>query len=228
MDTTITNFYTKNAEEGYADDYDKSHGSRISWVIKRFGLDKFQNQRIVEVGAGKGNYFKRMQESENPHGLVNYPGNYYIGLDGALTGEKLSNFLSLRVDFNGPFGQLFDNERPFDFLICSEVIEHCANINNVMLEMKKLLKVNGKALFTIPHVSVTHPTAFPGLFFPEQNFQIFIQQYGWIVEDFDIFQDGWKTCCFLVRNAPMKEQIPLFPKQEAKFRGQEPINWANL
>lgn len=217
MDSTVTNFYTKNASENYEDDYDKSHSGRIDWVIKRFGLDKIQNQRIVDIGAGKGNYFKRMWQN-----------NHFVGLDGAIIRDKLTDFLSLRVDFNEPFGQLFDNEKPFDFLIASEVIEHVANINNMMLEMKKLLKVNGKALFTIPHVSVTHPTAFPGLFFPEQNFQIFIQQYGWIVEDFDIFQDGWKTCCFLVRNAPMNEQIPLFDKSESKFRGEEPIRWANL
>lgn len=228
MDKTVTNFYSKNPDQGYSDQYDKDHGKRIDWVVKRFGLDKLQNQRIVDIGAGKGNYFKRMSETENRDSLLDYPSNYYVGLDGALTGEKLCKFLSLRVDFNEPFGQLFDNEKPFDFLIASEVIEHIANINNVMLEMKKLLKVNGKALFTVPHVSVTHPTAFPGLFFPEQNFQIFIQQYGWIVEDFDVFQDGWKTCCFLVRNAPMSEQIPLFDKAESKFRGQEPINWANL
>lgn len=213
----VENFYGKNGAENYGQNYDSQHSTRIDWVVNRFKLQDIQNQRVIDIGCGKGNYFKRMN-----------PNNYFVGLDGAITGEKLCDFLSLRVNLNDPFGHLFDNEQKFDYLICSEVIEHISNIDNIMLEMKKLLKTNGKALFTIPHESVTHPVAFPGIFFPERNFQLFIEQYAWIVEDFDIFQDGWKTCCFLVRNAPMKEQKPLFPKFESKFLGLNPIDWTNI
>lgn len=213
----VEDFYGKNSNENYGQTYDSQHDSRLNWVVQRFGLDRLQNQRIIDIGCGKGNYFKRMNSN-----------NYFVGLDGALIGEKLCDFLSLRVNLNDQFGNLFDNEQKFDFLICSEVIEHVSQIDNIMLEMKKILKENCKALFTIPHESVTHPVAFPGLFFPESNFKVFIEQYAWIVEDFDIFQNGWKTCCFMVRNAPMKEQKPLYPKSESKFWGLNPIDWTNI
>jgi SAM-dependent methyltransferase len=213
--STVEEFYKKNA--GYEDDYDHQHGPRIDFVVERFGLDKLENQRVLDVGAGKGNFFKRMK-----------PNNYFVGLDGALVGNKLCDFLSLRTDLNEPFAHLFDNEEKFDWLICSETLEHLSGINNALLEMKFLLKPNHYAIFTIPHVSVTHPVIYPGIIYPEQNFRIFIEQYAWIVEDYALYEAGWKTCCFKVRNAPMVEQRPLFPKQEAKFWGQTPEAWTNL
>lgn len=213
----VGQFYAKNSNQGYADDYDRQHASRIDWVTKRFGLDKLTNQRVADVGAGRGNFFKRMDSS-----------NTFVGLDGAKIGSKLVPHLSLRVNLDQPFAHLFDNEGSFDWLICSETIEHVAGIDNLMLEMKRLLKPNGFAVFTVPDVSVTHPVAFPGLFYPWQNFVLFIEQYAWLVQEHDTFTAGWPTQCFLVRNAPMTEQRPVFPKQEAKFLGQTPIGWTNL
>lgn len=219
MNESITNFYTKNGQS-YYDSYDKDHSGRIDWVIKRFKLDEIENKRILDIGCGRGNFFKRLN-----------PNNTFIGLDGAKfgSGGKLCEFQCLRVDFNKEdFGILFDNEEKFDVIIASEVIEHIGNINNIMLQMKKLLKENKYAIFTIPHETVTHPTIFPGIFFPESNFKVFIEQYGWIVEDFDIFQNGWPTCCFKVRNAPLLEARPKFPKSESKFLGRTPEEYTNL
>lgn len=215
----VAGFYAKNADQGYQDDYDRQHAERIDWVIKRFGLDKLRNQRILDVGAGRGNFFKRLD-----------PSNTFVGLDGAKLGStgKLCSFLSLRVDLSQPFAHILDNEERFDWIVCSETLEHVAGIDNVLLEMKKLLKVNGKAVFTIPDVSVTHPVAFPGLFYPHQNFVIFIEQYAWLVEEHELFTAGWPTHGLFVRNAPMTEQRPLFDKAESKFRGQNPIIWTNL
>lgn len=218
-DSIVSSFYDKNATQGYGGDYDRQHATRIDWVIHEFGLDKLRNQRILDVGCGRGNFFKRLDHS-----------NTFVGLDGAKIGHegKLCPFLSLRVDLSKPFAYLLDNEPPFDWLICSETIEHVSHIDNLMLEMKKVLKPNGKAVFTIPDVSVTHPVAFPGLFYPHQNFALFIEQYAWLIEKHATFTNGWVTQCFLVRNAPMVEQRPLFPKAEKKFWGQDPISWTNL
>jgi SAM-dependent methyltransferase len=220
MDQAVANFYTKLPEQGYVDQYVSDHMPRVKWVCERFGLNNLHNQRVVEVGVGRGLYFSQMPTD-----------NMFVGLDGAeiRPDQKLAPFLSLRVDLNRPdFGMLFDNEGQFDWLICSETLEHTADINNVMLQMKRLLKPNGYAVFTIPHVSVTHPVAFPGLFYPEQNFKVFIEQYAWLVEDEEVYQKGWWTYAVKVRNAPMKEQRVLFPKQEEKFWGNDPVTWTNL
>lgn len=214
----VAGFYDKHPEQGYSDDYDRQHSARIDWVVKRFGLDLLRGQRILDVGCGKGNFFKRLD-----------PSNTFVGLDGAKLGPKgkLCPFLSLRVDLNQPFAYLLDNEEPFDLIICSEVLEHVSGIHNLLMEMKSLLRVNAPAVFTIPDMAVTHPVAFPGLFYPHQNFAVFIQQYAWLIEDHELFTAGWQTHGFRVRNAPMAEQRPLFPKAERHFVGLDPIAWTN-
>lgn len=224
MDSTVSEFYAKNAEQGYGDEYDSQHGPRIDWVINRFKLGNLRDSVIADVGCGRGNYFSRLPDPSSAN-------NRYFGFDGAKIGaaSKIkNNYTGIRVDFDQPFGHILDNEATVDFLICSETLEHCSNLHNVMMELKKLLKPNGKALFTVPDYSMLHPTAFPGIFFPAENFQVFIEQYAWIVEDFAQYPGNWKSNCFLVRNAPMSEQIPLFPKGESKFVGKNPIEWTNI
>lgn len=217
MNQTVENFYNKNSDQNYVDEYDTQHGSRIDWIIKKFGLEKLQNKRICDVGAGRGNFFKRLN-----------PNNTFVGIDGAIIKNKLCNFLSLKIDLDYPFADILSNEEKFDFLICSETLEHLSGLDNCILEMKKLLKENHYAIFTIPHVSVTHPIIYPGVFYPEQNFKIFLEQYAWLVEEQVTFTAGWPTVCFLVRNAPMIEQKVLFPKSESKFHGVTPREATNL
>lgn len=220
IDKTIETFYTKNATDGYADRYDVEHGPRIDWIINQYGLDKIENQRILDIGCGRGNFFKRMN-----------PNNYFVGMDGANIDKnsKLCEFLSLRVDFNREdFGSLFDNEEKFDLIIASEVIEHISFIDNLIKQMKNLLKTNHYAIFTIPHESVTHPTSMPGLFFPESRFKEYIEQWSWIVEDERIYRENWWTCCYRVRNAPIQEARPKFFKNDDKFINAYPNQWSNL
>ncbi len=218
MDPVVDSFYTKLP--GYAESYNTSHRPRCKWVMERFGLNKLESQRIVGLGEGMGNNFEHFK-----------PSNHLVSLDGAIIppSSKLCPFLSLRMNLDETdFGSLFDNEGPFDVMIACEFLEHVSHLNHVMRESKKLVKVNGTAVFTIPHVSVTHPTSTPGLFFPESNFREYLEQWAWIVEDFDIYREGWWTCAFKVRNAPIQEARPKFPKNETKFINSDPVAWPNL
>jgi SAM-dependent methyltransferase len=217
IDNSVENFYNKNIESNYADNYDIEHGSRIDWIINRFKLNEIHNQKIIDIGCGMGNFFKRMD-----------PSNTFIGIDGALIPKKICNFLLLKMNLDEPFSYIFDNEEKFDFLIASEVIEHVSGLDNIMIEMKKLLKENAYAIFTIPHQSTTHPTIYPGIFYPENNFKIFIEQYGWIVEDIDYCPVGCKSVCFLVKNLSLDQAKPMFPKNEIKFLGKTPREYTNL
>jgi SAM-dependent methyltransferase len=217
MNSSVENFYLKNQLSNYENNYDIEHGPRIDWIIDRFNLKNIENQRIVDIGCGMGNFFKRLKNN-----------NFFVGIDGAFINKKLCDFLLLKLDLDYPFADLFNNEEKFDFLIASEVIEHVSGLDNLMVEMKKLLKPNAKALFTIPHVSITHPTIYPGIFYPESNFKIFIEQYGWIVEEQDYCPIGCRSVCFLCKNAPLAESKPMFPKHEEKFYGKTPREYTNL
>lgn len=215
MNTSVLNFYKKSEE--YQDNYDNEHGPRIDWIVEKFELNKISNNRIIDIGCGRGNFFKRLDKN-----------NYFLGVDGAEIKSKLCEFTLLKLDLDYPFADILSNEEKFDFLIASEVLEHVSGLDNLMIEMKKLLKENSKAVFTIPHISVTHPTIYPGIFYPEQNFKLFIEQYGWIVEKMEYCPIGCKSICFFVKNAPFTEAIPMFPKHEEKFYGKTPREYTNL
>jgi SAM-dependent methyltransferase len=215
MNSSVSNFYKKTPD--YHDNYDNEHGSRIDWIIETFKLNDITDKRIIDIGCGRGNFFKRLPKS-----------NYFLGIDGADIESKLCEFTLLKLNLDNPFADILSNEDRFDFLIASEVLEHISGLDNIMLEMKKILKENHYAIFTIPHISVTHPTIYPGIFYPEQNFKIFIQQYGWIVERIEHCPIGCKSVCFLVKNLPLEKSIPMFPKNDIKFYGKTPREYTNL
>jgi len=217
MNNSINNFYLKNDSSDYENNYDVEHGPRIDWIINKFKLNELQNKRIIDIGCGMGNYFKRMNNN-----------NYFLGIDGAQISSKLCDFTLLKLNLDYPFAYTLENEEKFDFLIASEVLEHVSGLDNVMLEMKSILKENQYALFTIPHISTTHPTIYPGIFYPETNFINFIEQYGWIVEQQEYCPIGCKSICLLCRNAPLIEAKPMFPKNEKKFLGKTPREYTNL
>jgi len=221
FDQSAESFYAADkAGGGYLSSYITSHSPRCKWMVERFGLDKIKNSRVLGIGEGVGMNFQYMDQS-----------NYLVGIDGAIIPReaKLCPFLNLRADLNRPdFGILFDNEEKFDYLIAAEVIEHVSFVNNLMRQMKRLLKPNGTAFFTVPHQSVTHPTSMPGIFFPEGNFAEYIQQWAFIIEDYDMYTVNWPVCAFKVRNAPIQEAKPRYFKHEAKFINSEPDIWPNL
>ncbi len=223
LQPTITDFYRKNAErEDYRANYIKSHMPRVKWFIERFKLDQLCDKRIVEVGCGPGLFFSALPAR-----------NEFVGLDGALMSKKeqieTPNTLMLRVDLASPdWGMLFDNAERFDVAICSEVIEHVENPNNMLRQLKRILKPDGTLIITIPHESVTHPTSLPGLFFPPSAFKEFLEQWAFLVEEEVTYEQGWWAVGFKCRNAAIQESKPRYFKPESKFVNAEPTEWPNL
>lgn len=71
----------------------------------------------------------------------------YIGLDMEKTGH---NHINSKVDVFYDGKQIpFDNET-FDSIFCSEVFEHVFNLDEVLIEISRVLKKNGQILITVP------------------------------------------------------------------------------
>lgn len=218
MNKTVTAFYiSEDKDKDYENKYHEEHKSRIQWVIKRFNLDKIENKRILDLGCGRGDYFKYLNSN-----------NTFIGIDGADISSKLVPFLSLKLDLNQPFAYILDNEEKFDYVIISETLEHCTQIYGIIEEIKKLLKQDGILLITLPNVGMEHNYLYPALMANPDNWNQFMSQMAFETIDFDIFKDGWPSNCWLYKNKDWNYCRMLFHKNEEKFRGKTPLEQCNI
>jgi len=146
------------------EDYEKSHGARFDFFVKRFGFDKVQGKSILDVGCGLGFMFDR----------INTYGNRCFGIDYTNQNNIEDLITFIQADLNLPFSEK-TNEK-FDIIICAETLEHLQNPYNCLYEIKQLMKEDSFLYLSIPSEATTHNTLYPGLFYPVENFEEFLRQ----------------------------------------------------
>ncbi len=222
IDQTVEEFYKKNAEQGYGEDYDRQHGQRLSSLVQHFKINEWTNKRILDIGGGLGFLGRRIDTS-----------NKYWVLDGAEipTEKRLCGGEWNKVDLDhDEFSNLKNNEWA-DATFFLETLEHIGNPHHAIVQIKKLTKQNGDIFISIPPYSVTHNTPYPGLLWPRQNFEVFLAQMALpIIEFWDYVPQntGWPAHTYHCRNARWIESNMLFHKEEAKFCGVTPLQATNL
>lgn len=225
MDSSVSTFYTKNADQGYIDQYEKDHGPRLDDLVNHFKL-KDLNQRVLDVGGGLGFLGKRL-------GLT----SDYTVVDGAKVPEEKrvcrGTYYQTDLDYH-KFGDddgdngLTRKAWPWDMAFCLETLEHCTNPYNVLAEMKKLVKGDGHIYLSIPHANVWHNYIYPALMIERTNFEQFLGQMALPVIEYKLWDKGWNAHTWKLRNADWTEAHMLYPKQEIKFYGKTPLEYVNL
>lgn len=103
---------------------------------------------------------------------------FYIGADIAVSGHDHSNE-NIDVYYDGktlPFG---DNE--FDSIFSSEVFEHVFNLDEILDELRRVLKPNGKMLITLPFVWDEHEIPYDFARYTSFGITHILQQKGFQV-----------------------------------------------
>lgn len=227
MDKTVTDFFTKNPESNYMAQYEYSHGPRLDALIEHFKFKNLKNQRVVDIGGGLGFLGKRLDSS-----------NDYWVIDGAniRPNQRLCNGGWAQRDIDKDqfsyalIGDSYD-KTPFDIAFFLETLEHIGNPHHALVEIKKLVKIDGLILISIPTETVWHNAPYPSLLWPRQNFEQFLGQMALPIIEFWEYQPksiGWPAYHYLCRNAPWTESKMLFHKDEPKFRGVTPLQATNL
>jgi len=217
MEDIVTNFYVNQSVA----QYEKSHGPRLNFLVEDLKLGELQNSVIGDFGCGYGPIFARMGRGK---------GNEYFGFDGAAVSEEASKVCTYRqTDLNLPFADKFLQEcYKLDIGMTFETIEHLTNPYNCLSEMKKVVKENGTIIISIPHEQITHNTIYPGLLYPESNFQEFLRQMALPVMRHAIHDKSFKQNVYVCRNAPWGESQMRWHKNEDKFRNIPPVVAVNL
>lgn len=108
------------------------------------GIKKYAPElkgRLMDFGCGSKPYRSLFNVDE------------YIGVDYENPGHSHTNE-SIDVFYNGETIP-FSNEY-FDSILCSEVIEHVFNLQDILKELNRVLKPKGKILLTCPFVWTEH------------------------------------------------------------------------
>jgi 2-polyprenyl-3-methyl-5-hydroxy-6-metoxy-1,4-benzoquinol methylase len=230
MDESVSNFFSKNAAENYAAQYELDHGPRLDAMLAHWGLvEELKGKRVLDIGGGLGFLGKRLDSSTE----------YWV-IDGAETCEEKSlckgtwckTDLDKDTFSNGPF--LLTKETgikilmpTFDVAFCLETLEHLTNPYHCLVETKKLVKEGGSIYISIPHANVTHNYIYPALMVDPNNFAQFLGQMALPVRDYWLWDRGWNAHHFKCENRPYGEKIMLYPKYESKFLHATPIEMVN-
>lgn len=142
---------------------------RYRWTIWTF-LPSCQGKRILEVGCGGGKLLELLK-----------PLNDVVGVDASADGIAACDARGIEghcIDASSeplPFA-----DESFDFVICLETIEHMMNPYYALIEMRRVLRLGGRLVCSVPNPIWGHIMLYPGLF-EYKNFRCFLEQCGFEV-----------------------------------------------
>ncbi len=216
MDKTVTNFYTKNAEQGYGDDYSNQHRPRWIDMIEKFNLNSIHNNRLGDFGAGKCGFFALLPQDNEFHA--------YDGADLKKEDLLCNNISYEQVDLDRNLGMA----RHLDISFCLEVCEHCASPFRLLDNIKSATKIGGDVYISVPDERMWHPVIYYQLFYPHTNFMDFLSCMALPVKEYYLFDKGWPSWIFKCENRPWSEKLMKFVKTESKFRDANLLEVTNL
>lgn len=216
IDKSITDFYKKNADEGYKDDYDRQHAPRYAATIQRFNLNSIHGKKLGDFGAGRCGFFSRLAQD-----------NEFFAFDGA--DLKPEDMYCKKVDYKQVDLNInLKLDRFLDTSFCFETCEHVENVFRLLTNVKDATKIGGDVFISIPDVEMWHPVIYYDLFYPHTNFVGFLQDMALPVKDQYLFNNGWPTWLFKCTNETWRNKRMRFYKQEEKFRDANLMECTNL
>lgn len=220
IDPSVSNFFAKNAGQGYLDQYDKDHGPRLDAMIKQWNLkETLKDKKIIDVGGGLGFLGKRLDPSTE----------YWIWDGADIEESQLLCKVKGRIlgDLNVAEVTMENDSAQFNTAFCLETLEHLTNPYNCLAQIKKLVKIGGDVIISIPHFNVTHNYIYPALMADPQNFVQFLNQMALPVKEYWLWSEGWNAHHFKCENRPYSEKKMLFEKHESKFINATPVEMVN-
>ena len=112
---------------------------------KVFSEVSFSGKRCLDVGCGDRQYEGFFQEGE------------YIGIDVETSGREPE--LKKPDIFYDGVSMLFD-DNIFDFVICTQVLEHVQNPQSLLTEMVRVMKPGASIFISVPFVFPEHETPY--------------------------------------------------------------------
>lgn len=132
-----------------------NQATRESWVTERLKRWDLAGKRLLDVGAGQQPYRHVIEESGAKY--YSHDFNSYVPSD--IAGGLHIEWPHLRQDYECDVLEIPEDE-PFDFLICTEVLEHVSDPVRTFEKLSRLLVPKGELIITVPRMSLIHQAPF--------------------------------------------------------------------
>lgn len=224
MNNSVTNFYNKEDNPEYYKKYAFEHGARFDFMMNHFSFNEMAFKTVADFGCGAGVFLGRLNNT-----------NVKYGFDGADLRHLFLPFDFYQVDFEIPFidqlrqnGSFLVNHPYAQASFCFETLEHVGNPYNLLVEIKKMTMRNGDIYISIPDERMTHNVVYPGLMFPHENFEQFLEQMALPIQEAVLFNGDWPSRIYKTKNLGWDKKKLVFPKNEEKFLLVSPLECTNL
>jgi len=145
--------------------------TRDAWVAEK-AASVPAGSRVLDAGAGQCPYRKLFQHCEyRTQDLARY--------SGTSTGVSVENWVYGRIDYVSDIVAIPVDDRSFDVVLCTEVLEHVPNPVGALSEFGRILRPGGRLLLSAPLGSGLHqePFHFYGGFTPH-FYRKFLKEAG--------------------------------------------------
>jgi SAM-dependent methyltransferase len=214
MRKSVSDFYKKENNPEYYKKYNEEHRSRFDFLFKEFDLANVRDLKVADFGGGVSELLIRLHPSNEKHC---FDGAQLSGID--LPFEYHPTDLDQNIDWPDSYFQLS---------IVTETLEHLSSPYKLIEEIKRMTRIGGRVLITIPDARMEHNSPYFPLFYPESNFESWLDQMALPRLHKAFFDGAWPSWCYLCENRPWFEKKLPFPKAEAKFRDATQLDASNI
>lgn len=147
---------------------------------------------VLDVGCGDKPYRSYFVNAKS-----------YIGLDRpSIIDSERTNVLSRKnsIDVVGYAEALPFNEKSFDVVIATQLIEHLARPNLFFAECARVLKSEGLLIITFPMISLLHEEPHDYFRYTEYGIKVLCQDQDLEVEKIEKMGGGWLMVGYLIRD----------------------------
>lgn len=117
--------------------------SHIEQVLVNYGKPSSTNSRALDVGCGRQPFKQELEEL----------GYSYTSID---VQQNPEGSVDIVAEIDRPLPQEIDRYSGFDFIFCTEVMEHVADWNMAFNNFSNLLAPGGRLFITCPHFYQLH------------------------------------------------------------------------
>jgi len=116
---------------------------QIAEAFARYATTVRSHPQALDIGCGRQPFRQTLE------GM----GYAYTGLD---VTQNPEGSVDIVCAIDGPLPAELTSRGPFDFVLCTEVLEHVADWNTAFQNLAQLLKTGGRLLVTCPHFYQLH------------------------------------------------------------------------